>query len=100
MFHDALAQHTAQGAAAGDVIATFDSVGLLAPRGRFEVEMYLTSMKLLGQVRLDLLQQRPAGLLFVMLPRCGLHADSGPGGIWRGELRLVLYWTRSHVVLS
>ena len=32
------------------MIATFDSVGLLAPRGRFEVEMYLTSMKLLGQV--------------------------------------------------
>lgn len=50
VFHDALAEHTAQGAAAGDVIATFDSVGLLAPRGRFEVEMYLTSMKLLGQV--------------------------------------------------
>ena len=49
-FHDAVAGHTAQGAAAGDVIATFDSVGLLAPRGRFEVEMYLTSMKLLGQV--------------------------------------------------
>ena len=49
-FHDAVAEHTAQGAAAGDVIATFDSVGLLAPRGRFEVEMYLTSMKLLGQV--------------------------------------------------
>ena len=50
VLHDALAQHTAQGAATGEAVASFDNVGLLAPRGRFEVEMFVSSMTLSGQV--------------------------------------------------
>ena len=50
VLHDTLAQHTAQGAATGEAVATFESVGLLAPRGRFEVEMFVSSMTLSGQV--------------------------------------------------
>ena len=52
VLHDALAQHTAQGQATGEAVATFESVGLLAPRGRFEVEMFVSSMTLSGQVSL------------------------------------------------
>ena len=35
----------------GNAVVTFDQVHVLAPRGRFEVEMYLSSLKLTGQVR-------------------------------------------------
>ena len=40
----------APGAATGDAVATFDQVGVLVPRGRFDIEMYLGSLKLVGQV--------------------------------------------------
>ncbi len=45
-------QFTDAGAAAGNAVVTFDreSMSLLAPRGRFDVEMYLSSLKLTGQV--------------------------------------------------
>lgn len=38
------------GAATGDAVATFDQVGVLVPRGRFDIEMYMASLKLVGQV--------------------------------------------------
>ena len=38
------------GAATGDAVATFDQVGVLVPRGRFDIEMYMSSLKLVGQV--------------------------------------------------
>ena len=50
-FHDEVVQHTDAGAAMGNAVVTFDQVHVLAPRGRFEVEMYLSSLKLTGQVR-------------------------------------------------
>lgn len=53
------------GAATGDAVATFDQVGVLVPRGRFDIEMYLSSLKLVGQVR-----RGPRGL-------------RGAGGTWR-----------------
>ena len=34
---------------AGDVIASFDSVGVVNPRGRFDVEMYSSTLHLMGQ---------------------------------------------------
>lgn len=43
-------QFTDAGAATGTAVVTFDTMSLLAPRGRFEVEMYLSSLKLTGQV--------------------------------------------------
>ena len=47
-----MVEHTEAGAAAaGDVIVTFDGVAVLHPRGRFEIEMYATFLKLLGQAR-------------------------------------------------
>ena len=42
--------HTDSGAAVGDAIASFGAVAVLAPRGRFEIELYGSFMKLLGQV--------------------------------------------------
>jgi hypothetical protein len=43
-------QHTDAGVAVGDAVVTFDGVAVLAPRGRFEIELYGSFMKLLGQV--------------------------------------------------
>ena len=53
VLHDQIVQFTDAGAAAGNAVVTFDreSMSLLAPRGRFDVEMYLSSLKLTGQVR-------------------------------------------------
>jgi hypothetical protein len=50
MFYDQLMENTDTGAAVGDAVATFDNVAVIAPRGRFDVEMYLTFFKLVGQV--------------------------------------------------
>ena len=52
VLHDQIVQFTDAGAAAGNAVVTFDreSLSLLAPRGRFDVEMYLSSLKLTGQV--------------------------------------------------
>ena len=53
VLHDRIVQFTDAGAATGNAVVTFekDSLSLLAPRGRFDVEMYLSSLKLTGQVR-------------------------------------------------
>lgn len=55
VLHDQIVQYTDAGAATGNAVVTFekDSLSLLAPRGRFDVEMYLSSLKLTGQVRLS-----------------------------------------------
>lgn len=50
MFHDQVVQFTDAGAAAGNAVVTFDTLSLVAPRGRFDVEMYMGSLKLTGQV--------------------------------------------------
>ena len=51
MFYDAVMEHTDANTAVGDAVATFESVSLLQPRGKFNVELYLSSMKLEGQAR-------------------------------------------------
>ncbi len=51
VLHDMIMPHTDSGAAVGDAIASFGAVAVLAPRGRFEIELYGSFMKLLGQVR-------------------------------------------------
>lgn len=43
-------EHTDANTATGDAVAAFDNVTVLAPRGRFTVELYLSSLKLEGQV--------------------------------------------------
>ncbi len=48
---DALNEHTVDAGAGVDAVASFDNVNVMAPRGRFEVEMYLSFLKLIGQVR-------------------------------------------------
>ena len=52
VLHDQIVQYTDAGAATGNAVVAFekDSLSLLAPRGRFDVEMYLSSLKLTGQV--------------------------------------------------
>ena len=50
VFHDQVVQFTDAGAAAGNAVVTFDTLSLVAPRGRFDVEMYMSSLKLTGQV--------------------------------------------------
>lgn len=49
---DALLQHTDAGVATtDDAVVTFDDVAVLAPRGRFSVEMHTSFLKMVGQVR-------------------------------------------------
>ena len=43
-------QYTDTGAAVGDPVHVFENAALLAPRGRFDVELFLSFMKLTGQV--------------------------------------------------
>ena len=51
VFLDAVGQFTSDaGEASLDPIATFDSVAVLAPRGRFTIELYMSFLKLVGQV--------------------------------------------------
>lgn len=48
---DALLQHTDAGASTSDdAVITFHNVASLAPRGRFQVEMHLSYLQLVGQV--------------------------------------------------
>lgn len=51
VLHDMIMPLTDSGAAVGDAIVSFGAVAVLAPRGRFEIELYGSFMKLLGQVR-------------------------------------------------
>ena len=50
VLHGQIVQFTDAGAAAGNAVVTFETMSLLAPRGRFDVEMHLSSLKLTGQV--------------------------------------------------
>ena len=50
MLYNELVQYTDTGAAVGDPVHVFESAALLAPRGRFDVELFLSFMKLTGQV--------------------------------------------------
>eukprot|EP00891_Asterochloris_glomerata_P007691 jgi/Astpho2/7691/Aster-02572 len=65
-FHDEVVQHTDAGAAMGNAVVTFDQVHVLAPRGRFEVEMYLSSLKLTGQAQDYRIQYDSIVRLFVL----------------------------------
>lgn len=48
---DALLQYTDAGVATSDdAVVTFDEVAVLAPRGRYQVEMHASFIKLVGQV--------------------------------------------------
>lgn len=48
---DALLQHTDAGVATSDdAVVIFDDVAVLMPRGRFEVEMHVGFLKMVGQV--------------------------------------------------
>lgn len=49
VFYNELVQHTDTGAAVGDPVATFEGAAVLAPRGRFSIELYLSFLKLTGQ---------------------------------------------------
>lgn len=49
---DALLQYTDAGVATSDdAVVMFEEVAVLAPRGRFQVEMHGSFLKLVGQVR-------------------------------------------------
>jgi hypothetical protein len=49
---DALLQYTDAGVAtSADAVVSFDEVAVLAPRGRYQVEMHASFLKLVGQVR-------------------------------------------------
>ena len=50
VLYNELVQYTDTGAAVGDPVATFDGAAVLAPRGRFNIELYLSFLKLTGQV--------------------------------------------------
>lgn len=51
VLYERVLEHSAAGLATGDAIVSFDQVGILVPRGRFDVEMYAGSLKLLGQTQ-------------------------------------------------
>ncbi|KAI3435903.1 hypothetical protein D9Q98_001961 [Chlorella vulgaris] len=51
VFFDLVSQFTDAGAATGDAVATFDQVGVMIPRGRYDIELYLSSLKLVGQAQ-------------------------------------------------
>lgn len=68
VLHDQIVQFTDAGAAAGNAVVTFnkESMSLLAPRGRFDVEMYLSSLKLTGQAQDYRIQYDSIVRLFVL----------------------------------
>ena len=53
---------------AGDVVASFDQVGVLVPRGRFDIEMYTSSFHLLGQAH-DFRVQYSSIMRIFVLPK-------------------------------
>lgn len=50
VLYDELNQYTDAGASVGDPVVTFEGAAVLAPRGRFDIELYLSFLKLTGQV--------------------------------------------------
>lgn len=65
---DIVKSFTVDDVGAGDVIASFDSVGVLLPRGRFDIEMYPSSFHLLGQAH-DFRVQYQSILRIFVLPK-------------------------------
>jgi structure-specific recognition protein 1 len=65
-----VAAFTDDAAATGDAIATFDAVGVLVPRGRFDVELFASSLKLVGQAQ-DFRVQYDSILRVFVLPKVG-----------------------------
>lgn len=66
MFLDAVNQFTSDGGdESTEPIATFDSVAVLAPRGRFTIELYNSFLKLAGPVN--------TFLSFFHLAACSSH---------------------------
>lgn len=51
VFFDVVSGFVDAAAATGDAISTFDSVGVLVPRGRFDTELYASTLKLVGQAQ-------------------------------------------------
>ncbi|KAK9813590.1 hypothetical protein WJX73_008969 [Symbiochloris irregularis] len=51
VFYDAIMEHIDNDTATGDAVVSFDNVTVMAPRGRFTVELYLSSLKLEGQAQ-------------------------------------------------
>jgi structure-specific recognition protein 1 len=51
VFFDVVNGFVDSAAATGDAISTFDSIGVLVPRGRFDMELYASTLKLVGQAQ-------------------------------------------------
>lgn len=68
VFFEKISEFTDAGTATGDAIATFDSVGVIVPRGRFDIEMYTSSFKLLGQAQ-DFRVQYDSIIRIFLLPK-------------------------------
>ena len=49
--YDRIMHHANVGEVSGTAVATFDLVNIVNPRGRFDVELYGTFLKLLGQTQ-------------------------------------------------
>ncbi|KAF8070915.1 TPS5 [Scenedesmus sp. PABB004] len=64
---EALLQHTDAGVATSDdAVALFDDVAVIAPRGRFAVEMHATFLKLVGQTQDFKIRYASIGRLFIL----------------------------------
>lgn len=68
LLFDLVSAYTDTGGVLGEAIATFDSVGVLVPRGRFDVELYSSSLKLVGQAQ-DFRVQYDSILRIFVLPK-------------------------------
>lgn len=67
-FFELASSYTDIGAATGEAIVTFDSVAVVVPRGRFDVEMFASSLKLVGQAQ-DFRVQYDSILRIFVLPK-------------------------------
>ncbi|BDA45000.1 FACT complex subunit SSRP1 [Coccomyxa sp. Obi] len=68
VMYDQVLEHTDAGVAVEDAVVTFDSLAVLIPRGRFDVELYPSFMKLLGQAQ-DFRVQYDSILRLFVLPK-------------------------------
>ncbi|EIE21134.1 SSrecog-domain-containing protein [Coccomyxa subellipsoidea C-169] len=68
VMYDQVLEHTDAGVATEDAVVTFDSLAVLIPRGRFDVELYPSFMKLLGQAQ-DFRIQYDSILRLFVLPK-------------------------------
>lgn len=89
VIYNELIQYTDVGAAVGDPVATFEGAAVLAPRGRFDIELYLSFLKLTGQVSFE------ASCLILL---CASYVQSPkPQYI---HILLDLYWSKIQFVYS